>query len=221
MAVCQLCKSRKGKRACPALRSGICPACCGEKRVVEIACPPDCAYLEKGAQNEVRREASGYLQRQDPKKAVRWVRTMEALGFLMEGIERIVAAAPRAVDDGDLAAALAAARTTFESEAKGVIYEQYPTSPTAEALTRELVGGIRSMRKAMDEHRARAGEGGRGLPEWGPAEAAHCLDVLAERCEYHLGRKAETGSLVEHLRRIYPAPGREPGGPEPSRIILT
>ncbi len=93
---------------------------------------------------------------------------MEALGFLMEGIERIVAAAPRAVDDGDLAAALAAARTTFESEAKGVIYEQYPTSPTAEALTRELVGGIRSMRKAMDEHRARAGEGGQGAARMGP-----------------------------------------------------
>ena len=138
----------------------------------------------------------------------------------MEGIERIVSAAPRSIEDDDLAAAIESARKTFDSESKGVIYESLPTSPTAEALARGLLGGVRALLKTMDEQRARGGPAARSLPEWGAVEAAHCFAVLGERCDYHIKRKDEAGSLVAHLRRIYPSTGREGGSAESSRIVL-
>src|SRR5438045_3325230 len=42
---CPLCRQRKARRSCPAVGEQICPVCCGTKRLVEIACPPDCPYL--------------------------------------------------------------------------------------------------------------------------------------------------------------------------------
>src|ERR1700704_4766830 len=43
--VCPLCGQRKARRGCPALDKQICAVCCGTKRLVQIECPPDCAYL--------------------------------------------------------------------------------------------------------------------------------------------------------------------------------
>ena len=42
---CSLCGQRKARRACPALGRQICAVCCGTKRLTEIKCPSDCAYL--------------------------------------------------------------------------------------------------------------------------------------------------------------------------------
>lgn len=55
MSTCAYCHRRKGKRACPALRGAICPTCCGEHRQAEIACPPDCRYLEPHGDYQRRR----------------------------------------------------------------------------------------------------------------------------------------------------------------------
>src|SRR5213593_1272785 len=113
MAICPLCSARKGKRACPALRTTICSACCGEKRIVEIACPADCVYLEHGMRNDFRREVNDYIQHQDPRKSVRWLETVETLGFLLEVIERTIASAPMpSLEDAELLAALESAKKT-------------------------------------------------------------------------------------------------------------
>ena len=55
MATCAHCRGRKGKRECPALRGGICSACCGEHRLVEIPCPSDCRYLQSHETYQRRR----------------------------------------------------------------------------------------------------------------------------------------------------------------------
>ena len=116
MALCPLCGSRKGKRSCPALRTSICSACCGEKRIVEIACPDDCAYLGQGVGNDLRREAVEYLQHQDPRKGMRWIRAMETLGPIVDTIERTIARSSiRSLEDSELLVALESARKTFES----------------------------------------------------------------------------------------------------------
>src|SRR5215210_7103624 len=44
--ICPLCRQRKAKRACPAVGQDICAVCCGTKRIVELACPATCIYLE-------------------------------------------------------------------------------------------------------------------------------------------------------------------------------
>ena len=218
MSACPLCRSRKGKRSCPALRETICPICCGRKRIVEIACPADCAYLERGSENDLRREILDYFQHQEPRLARRWVETVDRLPFLMEALEKIAAAAPRAIEDRDLLAALEGARQTFDTEAKGVIYESRSTSPTAELLRRELVEGVRTLEESLQEPEAEALR--RSLPRWGPAEVAECLAVLADRCEYHIRRRDQAGTLIDHLRRIYVKSKGENCPSESPRIIL-
>ncbi|HYT73137.1 MAG TPA: hypothetical protein VEL79_00190, partial [Vicinamibacterales bacterium] len=56
---CVLCSARAAKRACPALGREICPSCCATKRLVEIACPPDCGYL-----SAARAHPAAVVQRQ-------------------------------------------------------------------------------------------------------------------------------------------------------------
>jgi len=234
MAVCPLCRSRKGKRSCPALRTTICSVCCGEKRLVEISCPSDCVYLEQGTRNDMSREASDYLRHQEPQKALRWLRAVEGLGFLLEAIERAIASSTiRTLSDEDLLVALTSARKTFESEAKGVIYEDLPTAPSLQLVTRGIVGAIRAFAKQYEGVREQAGpQAAAMLPAWGAAEAAHCLAVVAERCEFHIQRAVPpgaagtarasdaAGSYVAYLRRVYP-PGAQEAASDAPRIILT
>lgn len=233
MAACPLCRSRKGKRSCPALRADICSVCCGEKRLVEISCPSDCVYLEQGTRNDMSREAADYLRHQEPEKALRWIRAVEGLGFLLDTIERaIVSSSIRSLEDADLLLALTSARKTFESESKGIIYEDLPTAPTLQVLTRAIVDAVRGFARQYAKAREEAGpQGAALLPDWGPAEAAHCLAVLAERCEFHVDRarlaarggiqrRDDAGSYVAYLRRVFP-PGAQEAASDGPRIVLT
>jgi hypothetical protein len=45
MSACSHCGQRKGKRTCPALAGTICSRCCGQHRVIDIACPADCVHV--------------------------------------------------------------------------------------------------------------------------------------------------------------------------------
>jgi len=44
---CARCGKRRGNRHCPALCGPICSRCCGEYRLLRIACPPTCPHLEQ------------------------------------------------------------------------------------------------------------------------------------------------------------------------------
>lgn len=52
MGKCNLCKTKKSKRFCPAIDNNICTMCCGVKRGKEIACPEDCKYYLQGKLND-------------------------------------------------------------------------------------------------------------------------------------------------------------------------
>ncbi|HOX36876.1 MAG TPA: hypothetical protein PL033_02715 [Candidatus Brocadiia bacterium] len=53
--ICAYCKSRKGKRKCPALLDWICSQCCGLHRFSEINCPNDCGFGLRGRMMELAR----------------------------------------------------------------------------------------------------------------------------------------------------------------------
>ena len=61
MSKCVYCHQRKGKRACPALGGLICSQCCGEHRVVRIACPSDCIYLDPNNEYQQKRRANSVM----------------------------------------------------------------------------------------------------------------------------------------------------------------
>lgn len=62
VSTCSHCGQRKGKRSCPALAGAICSRCCGQHRLVEIACPSDCVHL------------GGLAVVRDPSRAVAFTR---------------------------------------------------------------------------------------------------------------------------------------------------
>jgi len=60
--VCVRCRKRRGARACRALSGLICSRCCGEDRLVRVACPADCPHL--GAHEGFQREKQGARYRE-------------------------------------------------------------------------------------------------------------------------------------------------------------
>lgn len=163
--ICPLCRQRKAKRACPAAGQDICTVCCGTKRIVELACPATCIYLEHAH----RHPAASVKRQQESDLTV----LMAALGrvsepqlqlfFLIQTsilkfhAARIQSAATMA--DADVAEAAGAVAATFETAARGVVYEHHAQSMTAEGLRRELAtvlgelgrgGGSRFEREAAE-----------------------------------------------------------------------
>lgn len=137
---CPLCRVRKAKRSCPAVGEQICTVCCGTKRLVEIACPPTCIYLETA-----QRHPAALVKRQQERDVAV---LMTALGPLSEpqlqlffAIHTFIARLNLpgvTLSDADVAEASGALAGTFETASRGVLYEQQASSPGGEALRREL-----------------------------------------------------------------------------------
>lgn len=136
---CPLCGMRKARRRCPALDTLICSVCCGTKRRVEIACPSDCGWLRTA---ESHPPAVGQRQQADDQR-----RLFALLDELDEGayvaltvclqaaLAHRASTVPAPLDE-DLQGAAAALAATFETAAKGLIYEHRPETLVAERLTR-------------------------------------------------------------------------------------
>lgn len=148
MSACPLCRTRKGKRLCPARGEPICPACCGAKRLVEIDCPADCAWLGQhaghweGRETERRRDlrrVAPFLERLDERQA--------QLFFLaLVGLNGLRAQRP-ALDDALLLDAVRSLHRTVETRRKGLLYEHPTDDVRAAAVATEL----RAVFEARDE----------------------------------------------------------------------
>jgi hypothetical protein len=150
MSVCPVCRSRKARRACPALHQTICPVCCGTKRLTEIPCPPDCGYLASA-----REHPAAVVKRQQERDASLLMPSLQGLTerqyqlfFLFqtviarhkpEGFTKLV--------DADVADAAAAVASTLETAARGVIYEHATQSLPAQRVATELKAMLAEMRQ--------------------------------------------------------------------------
>ena len=138
---CPLCQKRPAKRACPALRQSICPTCCATKRLVEIACPHDCPFLEAA-----QRHPAAAVKRQIDQDVGMLMATLGPISerqlqlffILQTMVLRHKPGSLVRLVDADLAQAAAALATTLETASKGVIYDESASSPVAEGLRREL-----------------------------------------------------------------------------------
>ena len=139
--LCPLCGQRKARRACPALGKQICAVCCGTKRLVQIQCPPDCAYLATARDHPPA--ATVRQQQRDLGLLVQFMRDLSErqsqLFFVVNSF--LVGYRPAELQplvDDDVAEAAAAQAATLETSARGVIYEHRPASLPAERLMRAL-----------------------------------------------------------------------------------
>ena len=139
--LCPLCGARRARRGCPALADQICAVCCGTKRLVQIECPADCAWLASAREHPpavaVRR------QQRDIGLLVECLRDFdERQSQLFFLVSKFLVHYPTAelqpVIDDDVAEAAAALAGTFETAARGVIYEHRPASLPAGRLASAL-----------------------------------------------------------------------------------
>ena len=142
---CPVCQRRKARRACPAKGAFICSHCCGTKRLVEIACPPDCVYLKgehapawEGRETERRRDA-----RRLAPHASGLSRAQEELLFgVLVALHHL--RRPESTDALVLEA-VATVRKTVATREKGILYEHPPSdlraSPLVAAL-KEALGAV-------------------------------------------------------------------------------
>src|SRR5215208_4568502 len=147
---CPLCRSRKARRACPALNQTICPVCCGTKRLTDIQCPDDCVYL-----SSAREHPAAVVKRQQDHDVAILLPTIQGLTerqyqlfFLFQSV--IARHTPegfaRLVDD-DVADAAGAVASTLETAARGVIYEHSAQSRPAQRLAAEIKAMLAEMRQ--------------------------------------------------------------------------
>jgi hypothetical protein len=190
--VCPLCASRKTRRSCPALGKQICPVCCGTKRLVEIACPSDCPWLASAREHPpavfVRQRARdmGLLI-----KSMRDLNERQTQLFLMVA-SLIKAYTPqdlRAIADTDVIEAAEALAATYETAARGLIYEHRPQSLQAERLAATLKPVLT--------------EAGKGLGSAFDRDAAvvlRCMSAAAR--EWQSQNPAQPKAFMELLQRV-------------------
>jgi hypothetical protein len=226
--MCPSCRARKPRRSCPALGARICPVCCGTKRVVEIACPSDCGYL---ASSRTHPPAQALRRRDHDLRFLLPVlhrlpeRAYHLLLVLQDGIAEHRHAAIPSIDDADVAEAVATLAGTYETAARGIIYEHQAHSVQAQRLVRglrELIGAVQrragttsSLEQDLALALRRIEQAARtAREELEPSRTAY-LDLLQR-----LPRDAAEGESLVNPPDRQGAPGdgrQEPGG---QRIVL-
>ena len=140
-ARCPLCGARAARRACPARGENICAVCCATKRQIEINCPPSCHYLQSA-----RSHPAAAVRRRGEREQLFFVsglagtteRQRTIFAMLQTIIARHARGAMPALRDKDVADAAAALAGTFETAARGIIYEQQADSLPAQRLATDL-----------------------------------------------------------------------------------
>jgi hypothetical protein len=211
--LCPLCGRRKVRRACPGVGHEICPICCGSKRLVEIACPPDCVYLATAREHP---PAVAVRQRQHDLALL--VRSMR--DFTERQTELFLLTATtlarqegsdlgRPIDD-DAREAVSALAATLETSGRGVIYDHRPSSLPAERLVARLKPLL-----------AKAGGNGGSAFERDAASVLRRLEAAVKdaRAVEPENRRAFFDWLTRIMRQMRPAGARADEADAPRVIV--
>jgi hypothetical protein len=209
---CPLCGVRNARRACPGVGNDICAVCCGTKRLVEIACPSTCVYL-----GSAQRHPAAVVKRQQEHDITMLMTTLGRVSerqlqlfFVIHTFIARFQPPPgltglSRVSDADVADAAGALAASFETAARGVLYEHPAGSMVGEALRRELKTFL-----------AELGKGGGSRFE---REASEVLRGI-ERGARHDAPGLEPGELAYLTLVARVLQERPPAAAAPSSIVL-
>jgi hypothetical protein len=139
--VCPLCGNRRARRGCPAVGQQICAVCCGTKRLVEINCPSDCVWLASAREHP---PAAAVRQQQRDRALLMPLmldfteRQAELFFLIASFIVRYEPPELQPLFDKDVEEGVGALASTFETAARGVIYDHRASSLPAERLSAAL-----------------------------------------------------------------------------------
>lgn len=206
-----MCGTRRARRGCPALDKQICAVCCGTKRLVQISCPSDCAWLLSAREHPPATVVR--QQQRDVGLLVRFMRDFSErqsqLFFLIAAfLARYEAPELQAPLDDDVAEAMGSLAATFETASRGLIYDHRPASVLAERLTAALKPVL-----------AEAGQGAGSAFE---RDAAAVLRRLEEAVgDVRATDQTNRRAFLDLLGRVITTPEAASEGPEDrSRLIV-
>ena len=200
---CPLCRRRRGRRACPALGEQICSVCCGTKRLTQIACPPDCVYLQSATdhppavvQRQRERDVQFLLAMvHDLSGPQQW---MASRLFAYLGSDRPDALG---LTDRDLEQAAQALARTWETASRGIVYEHAATTAQAQRLANEM--------KQLIEAGAREGP---RLADRDLADLLRRIEIGAREAGNALGSDVPDTACLAMLKRVWSTASSEEGG---------
>jgi hypothetical protein len=211
MATCPRCNKRAAKRYCPALSTKICAVCCAEARMIELACPESCPYLQSarmqaGArESELRAKELAAEGKHAPRVDERF---MSAIYLIEAGIIAALRGTDgMAIKDLLDEEALAAVETTiknFETEESGVIYEHRAASPRIQEVSRRIREGFDQLNdRAGGQERLRRGDIIKGLNYVRDSIRAHAARGRGLRAEVD---SQHSRSYIRHITIFFPWP---------------
>jgi len=199
---CVVCDQRKGKRYCPANNAGICPQCCGEKRVLEISCPDNCEYLKSGRKREMQ-EYRRRFRSMDQSDRERNMRVLDGHHQIVADMEDFLSRerlTSRDLTDKAVSEAVRLLLEGYRTEEKGIIYEESSDDAEVEYLRREL-------RKIIESYRNPGGRAGEGIVDPQQTrlqlrEAIECLEYVRSMLVTYLEERSSSTGYVDLLARI-------------------
>ena len=206
---CRLCRRRRARRSCPALRQDICTVCCATKRLTEIRCPSDCRYLAS-AQNHppaaVQRRQKRDLRFLLPIVADLPSNQYRLFVFVQNLLHDVARAAEPPVDDRTVREAAETLAKTYETASKGIIYEHQAAGLAAERLSRAL-------KPLLDDPSAAGGPDAPTAGERDLAAVLRCIERAAAGAEAALGDGSR--AYLDLMSRMTRPPATAGGAPEP------
>ena len=141
MALCIRCRKRSGKRFCPALKTKICAICCAQERMLELACPESCQYLQDAREQAMEREQTLRLKELADEGKVRHnieKPVLVGISLMFDIIAQIHREKFRDLKDADIAMAIETVIKNLETEDSGLIYEHHATSARIDEISRHI-----------------------------------------------------------------------------------
>jgi len=144
LAICVLCRQRKGKRFCPVVYNVICPICCGTHRLKKLNCPSHCPYLRQAKTIEMAQKEAQWAQRGSQRTEVEQRLTAFAIE---EAISTFASEHPDLTDE-EAIAALQAVQDAVEREVMSGINHE----PNADGRVKDLALRILKNAQTMRKH---------------------------------------------------------------------
>jgi hypothetical protein len=194
---CLICDKRKGKRHCPAKNGYICPACCGEKRGIEINCPLDCRHYSGGQKYHQDKVSRQRLRKEGVGSFIRRAELYNTNPMIFSDIEiafvRVFRSNNR-IRNIDLAQGLELVLKTLDTEKRGLLYNHRSENVFANEVSDVVIKIIREYKDNVQLSKSRISiDYGREI-----------VQEFLKEVEFFIHNETNPRSYFIHILRLHP-----------------